>query len=287
MKIILFGHKGWIGKQILELLELELKSNLNSENEIITSDIRVDNYKEIENFIIETKPDRIICVIGRTYGDNINSIDYLEQKGNLRININDNLYSPLNLALISNKYNIHLTYMGTGCIFNGYDKEYSENDSPDFFGSSYSIVKGFTDKIIKNFDNVLNVRIRMPITDDINCNRNFINKIINYKKICSMNNSMTVLPDLLPLLIDMIIKKEIGTINLVNPGYISHNEILTLYKEFKNPEFEWNNMTIEEQNQLLLSERSNNILNTEKLQKLYPDVKDIKTSIKDLFMKLK
>jgi dTDP-4-dehydrorhamnose reductase len=277
MKYLLFGHKGWIGNQILELLKL------NSENEIITSDIRVDNYNEIEKLVINSKPDRIISVIGRTYGNNMNSIDYLEQKGNLKININDNLYSPLNLAFISNKYNIHFTYMGTGCIFNGYDKEYTEDDEPDFFGSSYSIVKGFTDKIIKNFDNVLNVRIRMPITTDINCNRNFINKIITYKKICSMNNSMTVLPDLLPLLIDMVVKKEIGTINLVNPGYISHNEILELYKEHINSDFKWENMTIEEQNQLLLSERSNNILNTSKLQKLYPDVKDIKTSIKSLF----
>ena len=280
MKLLLFGYKGWIGKQIFEVLKTI------SENEVITTDIRVDNYDEIDKFIFEHKPDRIISVIGRTYGDNINSIDYLEKKGNLKININDNLYSPLNLALISKKYNIHLTYMGTGCIFNGYNKEYLENDEPDFFGSSYSIVKGFTDKIMKNFDNVLNVRIRMPITNDINCNRNFINKIINYKKICSMNNSMTVLPDLLPLLIDMIIKKEIGTINLVNPGYISHNEILELYKEIKNPDFIWENMTIEEQNQLLLSERSNNILNTEKLQNLYPDVKDIKTSIKDLFLNI-
>ena len=276
MKVLLFGYKGWIGTQIFDLLKSI------SEIEVITTDIRVDNYDEIDTFIFENKPDRIISVIGRTYGDNINSIDYLEKKGNLRININDNLYSPLNLALISKKHNIHLTYMGTGCIFNGYNKEYLENDEPDFYGSSYSIVKGFTDKIMKNFDNVLNVRIRMPITNDINCNRNFINKIINYKKICSMNNSMTVLPDLLPLLIDMIIKKEIGTINLVNPGYISHNEILDLYKENKNPDFTWENMTIEEQNQLLLSERSNNILNTEKLQNLYPDVKDIKTSIKDL-----
>jgi len=280
MKLLLFGYKGWIGKQIFELLKSI------SENEVITTDIRVDNYDEIDKFIFEHKPDRIISVIGRTYGDNINSIDYLEKKGNLKININDNLYSPLNLALISKKYNIHLTYMGTGCIFNGYDKEYLENDEPDFFGSSYSIVKGFTDRIMKNFDNVLNVRIRMPITNDINSNRNFINKIINYKKICSMNNSMTVLPDLLPLLIDMIIKKEIGTINLVNPGYISHNEILELYKEIKNPNFTWENITIEEQNQLLLSERSNNILNTEKLQKLYPDVKDIKTSIKDLLLNI-
>jgi 3,5-epimerase/4-reductase len=276
MKLLLFGYKGWIGTQIFDLLKSI------SENEVITTDIRVDNYDEIDKFIFENKPDRIISVIGRTYGDNINSIDYLEKKGNLKININDNLYSPLNLALISKKHNIHLTYMGTGCIFNGYNKEYLENDDPDFYGSSYSIVKGFTDKIMKKFDNVLNVRIRMPITNDINCNRNFINKIINYKKICSMNNSMTVLPDLLPLLIDMIIKKEIGTINLVNPGYISHNEILELYKEIKNPDFTWENMTIEEQNQLLLSERSNNILNTEKLQNLYPDVKDIKSSIKDL-----
>jgi dTDP-4-dehydrorhamnose reductase len=280
MKFLLFGHKGWIGKQLFELLKL------NSDVEIITTDIRVDNYDEIEKFIINTKPDRIISVIGRTYGDNMNSIDYLEQKGNLKININDNLYSPLNLALISNKYNIHFTYMGTGCIFNGYEQEYTENNEPNFFGSSYSIVKGFTDKIMKKFDNTLNVRIRMPITDDINSNRNFINKIINYKKICSMNNSMTVLPDLLPLMIDMIIKKEIGTINLTNPGYISHNEILELYKENINPDFKWENMTIEEQNKILLSERSNNILNTEKLQKLYPAVKDIKTSIKDLFLNI-
>ena len=281
MKFLLFGHKGWIGKQLFELLKL------NSDIEIITTDIRVDNYDEIEKFIINTKPDRIISVIGRTYGDNMNSIDYLEQKGNLKININDNLYSPLNLALISNKYNIHFTYMGTGCIFNGYEQEYTEDDEPNFFGSSYSIVKGFTDKIIKKFDNTLNVRIRMPITNDITSNRNFINKIINYKKICSMNNSMSVLPDLLPLMIDMIIKKEIGTINLTNPDYISHNEILELYKEIINPDFKWENMTIEEQNKILLSERSNNILNTEKLKKIYPDVKDIKTSIKDLFLNLK
>ena len=90
MKLLLLGHKGWIGKQLLELIKLT------SDNEIITTDIRVDNYDEIDKFIFENKPDRIISVIGRTYGDNINSIDYLEQKGNLKININDNLYSPLN-----------------------------------------------------------------------------------------------------------------------------------------------------------------------------------------------
>ena len=200
--------------------------------------------------------------------------------------MNDNLYSPLLLAFIADKYDIHLTYLGTGCIFNGYEKLYSECDEPDFFGSSYSIVKGYTDKIIKNFKNVLNVRIRMPISNDLTSNRNFITKIINYQKICSMNNSMTVLPDLLPILIDLAINKEVGTINLVNPGIISHNEILEMYKEIVNPHFTWNTMTLKEQNDILLAERSNNILDTSRLTTLYPTVYDIKTSIRVLLSSL-
>ena len=44
------------------------------------------------------------------------------------------------------------------------------------------------------FKNVLNLRIRMPITGEPNA-RNFITKITNYEKICSIKNSMTVLPE--------------------------------------------------------------------------------------------
>ena len=45
---------------------------------------------------------------------------------------------------------------------------------PNFFGSSYSVVKGFTDRLMKLYDeNVLNLRIRMPITGEQN-SRNFI-----------------------------------------------------------------------------------------------------------------
>ena len=95
-------------------------------------------------------------------------------------------------------------------------------------------------------DNVLNLRIRMPIIGEDN-SRNFITKITNYAKICSIPNSMTVLPELLPIALDMMIKEETGTINLTNPGVISHNEILEMYRELVNPEFTWANFTIEEQ----------------------------------------
>jgi 3,5-epimerase/4-reductase len=206
--------------------------------------------------------------------------------------VNDNLYSPLNLALLCKERGLHFTYLGTGCIFE-YDNDhpfgeevngFNESSLPNFFGSSYSIVKGYTDQLMHLFeDSVLNVRIRMPITDEFN-NRNFITKITNYAKVCSVPNSMTVLNELMPLMIDMAKNKVTGTVNLTNPGLITHNEILEMYKEIVDPTFTWNNFTIEEQNAILASGRSNNFLETTRLESLYPNVKNIKESVRDMLV---
>ena len=136
------------------------------------------------------------------------------------------------------------------------------------------------------FPNVLNLRIRMPISSTIN-DRNFITKITKYSKICSMSNSMTVLDDFFPIFIDMLLKKKTGTYNCTNPGTINHNEILTKYKEIINNGFVWENMSINEQNAVLKSERSNNCLNTDKIIKEYPKLKNIKESIVIVLNKMK
>ena len=192
------------------------------------------------------------------------------------------------MAILSQKYNIHLTYLGTGCIFEyENDKKFNEDSVPNFFGSSYSVVKGFTDRLMHLYDkNVLNVRIRMPITNEPNP-RNFITKITNYEKICSIHNSMTVLPELLPIMLDMACKKEIGTINLTNPGVISHNEILEMYAEIVDENFTWKNFSIEEQNKILSSGRSNNHLDTSKLELKYPNINNIKNSVRECLINYK
>ena len=276
MKWLVFGYKGWIGQQVVKILE-------SKEHTVITTDIRADDEKNVDKLLQEKQPDRVISLIGRTHGPGYTTIDYLEQKGKLVENIRDNLYGPVILGLLCKKYNIHFTYLGTGCIFSGYDEKYTEDNSPDFYGSSYSVVKGFTDRLMKQLnDDVLNVRIRMPITSEKDNVRNFIYKITHYEKICSMKNSMTVLPELIPLMIDMADKKQTGTINLTNPEAITHNEILEMYKEIVDPTFTWKNFTIEEQDNILLSGRSNNVLDTSKLQELYPNVKPIKESIREV-----
>jgi 3,5-epimerase/4-reductase len=285
MKFLVYGHKGWIGNQVIEILK---KSNFN----YILGKSRVNNKEQLEKEIFQHKPTNIISTIGRTHGKIGNkvygTIDYLEQKGKVLENVRDNLFGPMLLSILSKKYDIHLTYLGTGCIFkfdedHPFGKEengFTEESLPNFFGSSYSIIKGFTDELMHLFEeNVLNVRIRMPITSDLN-KRNFITKITNYEFICNVPNSMTVLDELLPLIIDMSMKKKTGTVNLCNPGLISHNEILEMYKEIVDKDFTWKNFSIEEQDKILAAERSNNFLDTSKLEEMYPNVKNIKESIR-------
>ena len=164
---------------------------------------------------------------------------------------------------------------------------FDEESLPNFFGSSYSVVKGFTDRLMHLYkDDVLNLRIRMPITGKLN-KRNFITKITTYEKVCSVPNSMTVLPELLPYVLEMMKNKVTGTVNLTNPGLISHNDILEMYKEIVNPAFTYENFTIEQQRAILAADRSNNFLETTKLESLFPNVSNIKDSVRKCLIEYK
>ena len=283
MKWLLWGD-GWISSYVKKIL-----ADMNEEYVIAKS--RADNEDDVEKELLDVKPDRVISLIGRTSGPGFNTIDYLEQKGKLVENVRDNLYAPFVLAMVCKKHGFYLVYLGTGCIFSAEEEDYgdgyTEEDKPDFVGSSYSTVKGFTDRMMHFFeDTVLTLRLRMPISSDIN-SRNFVTKITKYQKICSILNSMSVLDELLPLLVDMSKKKVTGIVNFTNPGIISHDEILTMYREIVDPNFTWENFTLEDQSKILMAGRSNNKLNTDKLQQLYPNILPIKDAVRKVLYKMK
>lgn len=248
MLILIYGSNGWIGKQFKKILD-------DTKTKYYEAQSRADNELYVKKELETIRPTHVISFIGRTHGkinDKIYStIDYLEQKGKLIDNIRDNLYSPFVLAKYCKDMKIHFTYLGTGCIFkydeqHPYEQEkigFHEESKPNFFGSSYSTVKGFTDRMMHIYQNeVLNLRIRMPITGSMEA-RNFITKITNYEYICSIKNSMTVLPEMLPKVLKLMEMNMTGTINLTNPGLISHNEILEMFQEIVDPNFTWKNFS--------------------------------------------
>lgn len=52
----------------------------------------------------------------------------------------------------------------------------------------------------------------------------------------------------------------VGIYNFCNPGAISHNEVLDLYKKHIDPKYEYKNFSLDEQAQILKAGRSNNTL---------------------------
>jgi dihydrodipicolinate reductase len=89
MKVLIYGAKGWIGSQFVEIVK---KADI----EYVEGISRIDDVKKLEKEIILVEPTHIVSFIGRTQGiigDKVyNTIDYLENKGKLVENIRDNRY---------------------------------------------------------------------------------------------------------------------------------------------------------------------------------------------------
>lgn len=279
---LVFGGKtGWIGQKMVELLR--------DQNHIVhCATSRLENREAIERELDLIKPDYIINAAGITGNPNV---DWCEdhQQATIRANI----IGALNIADIAYLRQIPVTNFGTGCIYQ-YDENhpigsgigFTEEDEPNFIGSFYSKSKAMLDKLLMSYPNVLNLRLRMPISSDFHP-RNFITKISKYPKINNISNSMSILDDLLPISIEMTLRNLRGNFNFTNPGVISHNEILILYKKHINPQLTWVNIEISELNTMLKAKRSNNELNVSKLLLEFPDIPHIQISIHSVFEKMK
>lgn len=130
----------------------------------------------------------------------------------------------------------------------------------------------------------------MPISDDLSP-RNFVTKIVKYDKVVDVPNSMTVLYELLPASLILAQKKCIGIYNFCNPGAISHNEVLALYKKHVDPNYTWNNFSLEEQALILKAGRSNNTLEHQKLMNALGDnahlVNEIHVAVENCMIRMR
>jgi UDP-glucose 4,6-dehydratase len=279
---LVYGRTGWIGGKIGKLLT-------ERGHEWSYGDARLEDRRAVIDDIERTKCTHIINAAGVTGRPNV---DWCEDH---KIEtIRSNVIGALTLCDVAHQRGIHVTNFATGCIYT-YDDEhtiggkpFTEEDDPNFFGSFYSETKSYMEMMIRQYPNVLQCRLRMPIDADLENPRNFIKKIANYAKVVNIPNSMTVLEEFVPMAIDGALRGLTGSYNWTNPGAISHNEVLELYRDYVRPDFKWENFTEEEQAKVLKAPRSNNTLCDKKLREAFPDVLDIRESIiKHVMLKAK
>jgi dTDP-4-dehydrorhamnose reductase len=278
--ILVFGGKtGWIGQEIVQVIR-----RLGHDAVCATS--RLEHQQDMIDEIDRIKPDAIVNCAGLIGKPNV---DWCETHKieTLRVNV----LGTLNLIDAAYLRNIHLTNITTGCIYE-YDEThperggmgFTERDSPNFDGSFYSRSKIQMEALALEYPNVLNLRIKMPIGRDVT--RGFVAKIVGYKKVIDVANSFCILDDLLPIAVDMTLQKIKGNFNFVNPGVLSHAEILQLYKKYVDPKHSWEVFTVEEQNTILKARRANAELSPAKLMELYPNIPDVRNSLIQIFMKI-
>jgi len=281
-RVLVFGGKtGWIGGLIVDLLK-------SKEIECFIAESRMENREAVSKELDEIRPTHVFNAAGITGRPNIGWCETHKPE-----TIRANIIGMLNVADLCNLKNIHCTVYSTGCIYM-YDDEhacgsnvgYTEEDKPNYDDTFYSETKGYVDPMLQCYPNCMTLRVRMPISDDL-YPRNFITKIVKYEKVVNIPNSITVLHEMLPASLEMAKNNLTGVYNFTNPGAISHNEVLDLYKKYIDPTYTYKNFTAEEQAKMA---RSNNELDSTKLMKDLPEgvvVNDVHTAVDLCFQRMK
>ncbi|XP_030930029.1 trifunctional UDP-glucose 4,6-dehydratase/UDP-4-keto-6-deoxy-D-glucose 3,5-epimerase/UDP-4-keto-L-rhamnose-reductase RHM1-like [Quercus lobata] len=274
LKFLIYGRTGWIGGLLGKICEkqgipFEYGRGRLQERSQILADIQT------------VKPTHVFNAAGVTGRPNVDWCETHKPE-----TIRTNVVGTLTLADVCREHNLLMMNYATGCIFEfdaahplGSGIGFKEEDKPNFTGSFYSKTKAMVEELLRDYDNVCTLRVRMPISSDLSNPRNFITKITRYNKVVDIPNSMTILDELLPISVEMAKRNCRGIWNFTNPGVVSHNEILEMYKNYIDPNFKWVNFTLEEQAKVIVAPRSNNELDASKLKKEFPELLPIKDSL--------
>ncbi|XP_035549685.1 trifunctional UDP-glucose 4,6-dehydratase/UDP-4-keto-6-deoxy-D-glucose 3,5-epimerase/UDP-4-keto-L-rhamnose-reductase RHM1-like [Juglans regia] len=274
LKFLIYGRTGWVGGQLGKLCE---KQGIPFQYGRGRLEDRSSLLADIRN----VKPTHVFNAAGVTGKPNA---DWCES--HKAETIRTNVAGALTLAEVCREHGLLMMHFSTGCIYE-YDAThpegsgigFTENDKPNFAGSFFSKTRAMVEELLKEYDNVCTLRGRMAISSDLNSPRNFIIKISRYSKVVNVLNSMTVLDELLPISIEMAKRNLKGIWNFTNPGVLSHNDVLEMYKRYIDPDFKWANFTLEEQAKILASARSNTELDATKLKTEFPELLSIKESL--------
>ncbi len=259
---------------------------LRPKHTVIDAKSRLTNLEAITEELERLGPDRVVLAAGITGRPNV---DWCESHTEETFDVN--VTGTVHLIKECARLGIHVTNFATGCIFE-YDEAhpidgpgFTETDLPNFTKSFYSHTKALAEAETAHLPGHLLLRVRMPITAD-SAPRCFLTKIANYPKIVDVPNSVTVLPTLLPLAVEMLESGDVGIYNFVNPGAASHAEFLLTYRQVVDPLFQFHTMDMEEHDTTaVVAKRSNNTLSAEKLCARFPArVPGAAAAVRDLFV---
>jgi len=224
--VVLFGGNGYIGGAFKKALE-ERKITYFAPESTMMNLLQVGN---VEALLEAMRPSFIINCAGATGKPNVDACeDHKEETHATNVNI------PFNLAQICDKLKIPWGHVSSGCIYNGYEKDFTEEDEPNFSFdnppcSYYSGTKAEAEKVLKDLDCYV-WRLRIPF-DEFDSPRNYLTKVLTYETLLDVENSVSHRADFVEACLDLWdAKAEYGIYNVTNSGPITASEVLSLFEK--------------------------------------------------------
>jgi dTDP-4-dehydrorhamnose reductase len=271
MKILIIG-KGYLGTRCAD-----------SWSDAVVTDKIIESAVDVEKLIDEHQPDVILNaagVVGKPNVDWCENHQVETYKGNTIL--------PLMIAEACQKKKVYLLHMATGCIFYGEPAHgglWTENDYANPV-AVYTRSKYAVDLVLATLPRVGIARIRMPF-DSQPHPANLLNKLVKYEKIVDVENSLTVIEDMVQVFYQLLEQKAEGIFHVTNPGSIKHREIIELYEKYIDPSHK--NIWIKEEDLVALGladkKRSNNIMASLNLAKYGIKMRPVKVAVEETIKK--
>ena len=268
--VFIFGSSGYFGSHFETFFKQKSWN-------IIKNTADISDYTEVEKILRLHNPDVVINAAGKTGTPNV---DWCESHKEETMKVN--VQGALNIVSVCHSMDIYCVHIGSGCIYTGDNnqKGFSEEDPANFYGSFYSRTKIYSENALKEF-NPLQLRVRIPLEGKAH-SKNVINKLLQYERIISEENSFTIVEDFLEASYQLIQRKERGIFNMTNHGSMNHEFLLSEYQKIIDPDKKFSFMSLSELAKSTKAPRSNCVLTTHKLESLGIIMPDIKKRVPEI-----
>ena len=262
-KVLILG-RGFIGKELQKELGCRIDSS------------KIKCFSDAGKLIKKYHPKIIINCIGITGRRNVDDCE-LEKD----VTLLANSFVPIILAEVALRNKIKLVHISSGCIFNFNYKTglpVKENRDGYFLKLFHSRSKIYADRaleVLAKDYNILIARIRIPLLNAKHP-KNVLDKLIKYKKVIDVPNSVTYIPDFVRAIKHLIKIDARGVYNVVNKGGMRYPELMKVYQKYV-PEFKFKVIAL---NKLGLV-RTNLILSINKLEKTGFKVRSINSVLEE------
>lgn len=247
---ILVVGKGYLGERISRELNCPVSA---AQLETLSDCIR-----EVE----VRRPKILINAIGHTGRNNVDDCEIDKDR-----TLTANAFAPVMLAEACLRRGVRFVHISSGCIFK-YDfsaqKPISEERLPDYYDLFYSRSKVYAERCLDYLSRrypFLTVRIRIPL-DDRPHPKNILDKLIRFRKISDLPNSVTYIPDFIGALRHLLRIRASGLYNVVNKGGLLFSDLLETYRKYV-PGFSYTTVPFDS----LKLRRTNLLLSTRKLER--------------------